>query len=203
MNQLARLLVAALTCLNMGAFIKPALADWNWPYAQMTCVPQLGYFALRTGRMWNAEPNLGNSAESSEIAERSGLYGLDWLLKKPYVCSLGSNTIKSVWREPNPSERARGECATWFGGDYVLKLNDTDLMRVDAGWCNRGLRHDIELHVSGPSRLSPYSDAQDCTYFRYDGYESLDEVAECHMIAIKPSQVVTENPYTHRSDSLQ
>jgi hypothetical protein len=83
----------------------PARADYPWMFAQVTCVPTLGYFAIRRTTIMNL-PNMGpyltegiRPGENVREALRrdNGFFDSDSLERDPFTCSIAKFRSPPGW----------------------------------------------------------------------------------------------------------
>lgn len=77
----------AVTMLVLSALGQRASADDYFPFVQITCVPQLRYFAIRSFGIANTPLYFPDSPENRELLERAyGFYTHETLARSPYDC---------------------------------------------------------------------------------------------------------------------
>jgi hypothetical protein len=125
-----------------------AKADEWWDLAQITCVPEIGYFAVRTFGQYNSLEGLYQSdgeldlAKVSELENRFGIYLPERLAKKPFECSvpvgrdgvLFSARVTVNYTPPQP----RGQCMGNGWAEINVTVNGVDLGTTNMTVCIDG-----------------------------------------------------------------
>jgi hypothetical protein len=137
-----------------------AEADEWWDLAQITCIPEIGYFAVRTFGQYNSLGGLYQNdgkldlVKVSELESRFGVYLPERLAKKPFECSvpdarggvLFNARVTVDYTPPQP----RGACMGDGWSKVNVTVNGVDLGTTNMTACLDGLpRRLVEVKDDG------------------------------------------------------
>jgi hypothetical protein len=122
----------ALTVLTFSAVGNNAAADDYFPFVQITCVPGLRYFAIRTFGIANTPLYFPTNRNEQEILERTyGIYTADTLARTPFDCHAPKATGSATELNAHV-EMAENGC-----GGLRVTVNGRDVGVISAEVCGQ------------------------------------------------------------------
>jgi hypothetical protein len=151
-------LLMLLALIALPTLSRPAKADHSDAFVQVTCVPTLDYFSIRTFDIENT-PMMTAGPELEKQIEREGVQYLADFVKKPAECRLSAHSIEvesTDFRSDGPDNCSEN------GATFHIKVDGKEIYKFDAfgGYakCNQA-SHVFEYHRD-PRMASP--DIEDC-----------------------------------------
>jgi hypothetical protein len=136
-------------------------------FVQMTCIPELGYFALRTTTLSRELPNHKVITDgsfkgmSTRLESQNQMYSPEHLLRQPYECKLPTRLV-TVRIEGYVAPHETGECALIEQFDISIGLNGEQIDKFPAYGVNRCTSEEARWFS-----LDAFDLLQDCSYERY------------------------------------
>lgn len=106
---------ACLLALTTIVSSNPARANEFHEFLQISCVPELGYFAIRKIGVWDPPeygPYLTEGLDPgtqvlADLANKYHLYSAEQLAKRPQACQIPALAERQGWHEPFPATEVR------------------------------------------------------------------------------------------------
>jgi hypothetical protein len=112
--RLCRCFLALVMMLFVGV-VHPAHADEGWGFVQITCAPELGYFAIRRFFVMDL-PHMGPYLTEglnpgpdvvAALQRNNGIFDSERLQSHPFDCSIPSFRATQGWNNGRPGYQAR------------------------------------------------------------------------------------------------
>ena len=126
-----------------------ANADAAWKAFQITCSPDLDYFAIHTISLENVEPK--DTEVVKGLESQNGIYTAKSILSNPYTCKLPTRSI-SVEIGDYVAPHYPGECGLDESYSVIMRVNGSEIHKFQAFGqnCNENKTHLVELnHFNG------------------------------------------------------
>ncbi|MBZ9985442.1 MULTISPECIES: hypothetical protein [unclassified Mesorhizobium] len=83
------------TAMLLGALSTPSHADQYWKFIAVNCVPEIGFFQMRTFALYNVIDDPPHIEEMQKALKPHGIYFLRDLNTQTFYCSINGHLIEA------------------------------------------------------------------------------------------------------------